>query len=230
MISKSISTSTRLSEVSTFSCLLFTWIIPHCDDYGHLDANPKIVKAMVVPLRDETWEDVEKAIAELTKKNLIKKYEVEGRPYLEIVKWDEHQTFKNDRPLYQHSPLLEDEWNPLESKRNPKGNKRRLSEVKLSEVKLSEVKRSEVKDPRASMEYLKSPLKEDLKEFAERFSVTEKVIESKAEDLLLYCERSGRRYKNYKAFLLNALKRDLGGGDKAGGKYSGMKKTVATKS
>lgn len=222
MISKSISTSTRLSEVSTFSCLLFTWVIPHCDDYGHLDANPKIVKAIVVPLRDETWQDVEKAIAELAKKSLVKKYEVDGRPYLEIVKWDEHQTFKNDRPLYQHSPLLEDEWNPMESKRKPKGNN-----VRLSEVKLSEDKRSEEKDPRASMEYLKKPPKDDLKEFAERFSVTEKTIESKAEDLLLYCERSGRRYRNYKAFLLNALKRDLGGGDKAGGKYSGMKKTVA---
>lgn len=219
MISNSISTSTRLSEVSDFAALLFTWIIPHCDDYGHMDANTKIVKAIVVPLRDQTAKDVAKAFKELEGKRLIRLYEVDGRKYLEIDKWDDHQTFKTDRPLNQQSPLPQDDlWNTLETKRKPKGNIVRLSEEKIREVKLREEK-----DPRASLDYLKKPLKEDLEEFGKRFSTTSKVIESKAEDLLLYCERTGRRYKNYKAFLLNALKRDLGGGDKAGGKYAGVK-------
>lgn len=221
MIAKSISTSTRISEVSTFAKLLFTWIIPHCDDYGHLDANPKIVKAIVVPLLDEGADDVKKALEELAVKKLIRFYETEGRKYLEIDKWDDHQTFKTDRPLNQHSPLPDDEWNTMETKRKPDGNKRKSkgSEANTSEAKL--------KDPLASMEYLKKVPKDDLKELSTRFAVSEKVIESKAEDLLLYCERSGKRYKNYKSFLLNACKRDLGGGDKAGGKYVGIKKTVA---
>ena len=227
MISKSISTSTRLSEVSEFAALLFTWTITHCDDYGHMDANPKIVKAIVVPLRDQTAEDVAKALKELEEKKLIRFYEADGRKYLEIDKWDAHQTFKTDRPLMQHSPLPDDEWdagNQTETKRKPKGNNARLREVKRSEVK-----RSEEKDPLASMEYLKKVPKEDLQELSTRFSVSEKVIESKAEDLLLYCERSGKRYRNYRSFLLNACKRDLGGGDKAGGKYVGIKKTIAAR-
>lgn len=224
MISKSISTSTRLSEVSNFAKLLFTWIIPHCDDFGHLDANPKIVKAIVIPLLEEGAADVQKALGELEERKLVRFYEAEGRKYLEVDKWDDHQTFKTDRPLNQQVPLPDDEWNTVETKRKPKGNI-----VRLSEVKISEDKRSEEKDPLASTEYLKSVPKEDLKEFSERFATTPKVVESKAEDLLLYCERTGRRYKNYRSFLLNALKRDLGGGDKAGGKYVGVKKTIAAR-
>ncbi len=225
MISKSISTSTRLSEVSNFAKLLFTWIIPHCDDYGHLDANPKIVKAIVIPLLDEGAADVHKALDELVAKKLIRTYEADGRKYLEVDKWDDHQTFKTDRPLNQRAPLPDDEWdngNQMETKRKPKGNI-----VRLSEAKISEAKGREGKDPLASMEYLKKVPKEDLKELSTRFAVSEKVVESKAEDLLLYCERSGKRYRNYKSFLLNACKRDLGGGDRAGGKYVGIKKTIA---
>lgn len=224
MIAKSISTSTRLSEVSTFAALLFTWIIPHCDDYGHMDANPKIVKAMVVPLRDESAEDVKKALDELIAVKALTTYEAEGRPYLQVEKWDYHQTFKTDRPLNRLAPLPDDEWNPTgnqtETKRKqtaPKGREGKGREVKGTEGK--------EKDPRSSLEYLKKPLKEDVDEFSSRFNTTAKVIESKAEDLLLYCERSGRRYKNYKAFLLNALKRDLGNeGTRAGGKYDAVGK------
>jgi hypothetical protein len=79
MISKSISTSTKLAEVGTFARLLFTWIIPHCDDLGHLDATPKIVKGIVVPLCDETVEDVSRALDELEKVGLIVRYQAEGR-------------------------------------------------------------------------------------------------------------------------------------------------------
>lgn len=60
-----------------------------------------------------------------------------------------------------------------------------------------------------TIKYLKQIPSEDLEEFKSRFITTDKEIISKAEDLYLYCERKGRTYKNYKAFLLNALKRDL---------------------
>lgn len=60
-----------------------------------------------------------------------------------------------------------------------------------------------------NLKYLKQIPSEDLEEFKNRFITTDKEIKSKAEDLHLYCERKGRSYKNYKAFLLNALKRDL---------------------
>lgn len=60
-----------------------------------------------------------------------------------------------------------------------------------------------------SQDYLKQIPSEDLKEFTDRFEVSVNAIKSKAEELANYCTMHGKRYKNYKAFLLNALKRDF---------------------
>lgn len=211
MISKSISTSTTLAEVSTFAKLLFTWLIPHCDDYGHMDGSPKLVKGIVVPLCDETAEDVRKALDELEKVALISRYEIAGKQYLEVGKWKEHQTLKTDRPLHIIYPLPVG-WKPKVSKWK---NKRKLSEDKLSE--------EEVKSGGAhSVKYLTNIPSEDIKEFMDRFIASEKEIKSKAEDLKLYCERKGRTYKNYRSFLLNALKRDFKEREGSSGKYKNL--------
>ena len=214
MISKSISTSTTLAEVSDFAKLLFTWIIPHCDDYGHMDGSARIVKGIVVPLCEATTETVEEALKEIEKVNLIKRYEVEGKLYLEIVKWDDHQTLKSDRPVNIQYPLPPS-WKNLDSKRNFENSKRKnkLSEVKLSEAKIYE-----------RLSYLSKIPKEDMDEFTKRFKVGEEVINDKAEDLRLYCESKGRVYKNYRAFLLGALRRDIKApATKLGGKYDQIK-------
>lgn len=58
-------------------------------------------------------------------------------------------------------------------------------------------------------EYLSQIPIKDLEEFTVRFSITEKVIKSKGESLKLYCESKGKVYKNYRSFLLNALKSDF---------------------
>lgn len=79
----------------------------------------------------------------------------------------------------------------------------------------------------ATLEYLRNVPKADLKEFSDRFGVSTKEIESKAEDLLLYCERKKKRYANYRSFLLNACKRDFTKQpEKRTSKYDGIKKTV----
>ena len=39
--------------------------------------------------------------------------------------------------------------------------------------------------------------------------MTAKDLKSKAESLFLYCKSKGRTYKDYRAFLLNALKKDF---------------------
>lgn len=143
MLSKSVSTSTKLAEVSNFAKLLFTWIIPHCDDFGHIDAKPKIVKGIVVPLCDETIDQVAGALTELESNGLIETYESDGRKYLEIIKWEEHQTFKNDRPRKAIYPSRK----PMDSKRKPEDSIVQPSEVKLSEVNLSEGNQNGAKAP-----------------------------------------------------------------------------------
>src|SRR3990167_8875218 len=46
-------------------------------------------------------------------------------------------------------------------------------------------------------------------ELIARFTLSEKELRDKAESLFLYCQSKGKVYKNYHAFLLNALKRDF---------------------
>ena len=67
---------------------------------------------------------------------------------------------------------------------------------------------SKKENPVASMKYLDAIPVEDMKEFVARFDVSPSKVRSIGEDLVLYCQRKGKVYKNYKAFLLNALKRD----------------------
>lgn len=60
-----------------------------------------------------------------------------------------------------------------------------------------------------SLNYLKEIPEEDLEEFYSRFDCDKKAIKSKAEDLVIWCEANGKRKKNYKMFLLKALKKDF---------------------
>lgn len=209
MISKSISTSTRLSEVSTFGKLLFTWIIPHCDDYGRMEGNPKILKAIVVPLCDESIEDVEKSLKELEKVAMIKRYEFGERKYLQIFKWEDHQSFRADRPRMSVYPNEEGHLEiddlltlqPLGDKRQPVGD---IVRAKRSEVKVSEVKVSEEKDTYG--EFKNVLLKKDELEKLKN-KIGERNTAILIEELSLYQESKGAKYRSHYATLLNWARR-----------------------
>ena len=138
MVSKSISTSKKLSKVSDFDALLFTWLIPHCDDYGRMEAEPNLVKGTVVPLRKDGEKDVEKGLKNLGKSGLILLYEIDTDKYLEIVHWEEHQTFRSDRPRimkFPPPPMAKQLGMTLDIPMD--GGRHNSSEqVKLSQVKL----------------------------------------------------------------------------------------------
>jgi len=51
---------------------------------------------------------------------------------------------------------------------------------------------------------------EVIAEFSKEFNVYEQGIRGKGKDLYNYCKAKGKQYKDYKAFMRNALKRDFG--------------------
>lgn len=63
-------------------------------------------------------------------------------------------------------------------------------------------------DPALNLEYLLKIPEEDIKMLMEKSSATSDQITSKGEDLHDYCSARSKRYKNYRAFLRNAIKRD----------------------
>lgn len=148
MISKTISISKKVNKLDDVAALIYTWIQPHTDDYGCMDGDADSIKAIVVPRRDYTEKQVDKALEDMVDLGLLVRYSVDGDKYIQIDKFDEHQTFRSDRPRRSEYPTPDQaNGTPETPKGKPKGVKRqsKLSEVKLSEVKLSEEKQSDGK-------------------------------------------------------------------------------------
>jgi DNA replication protein DnaD len=91
MISKVISISEKVNSLSLFGRLLYTWMIPHADDFGRLPGSPAKVRALVVPMADETVKDVEQALADMHERGLIIWYEVDGEKFIQITNFESHQ-------------------------------------------------------------------------------------------------------------------------------------------
>lgn len=91
MVSKVISISEKVNSLSLFGRLLYTWMIPHADDFGRLPGSPAKVRALVVPMADETVKEVEAALQEMASIGLTIWYEVDGERFLQINNFEEHQ-------------------------------------------------------------------------------------------------------------------------------------------
>jgi hypothetical protein len=103
MISKSISISEKVNMLpDVFDMLLFTWIIPHTDDFGRLTGSPAKVKALVVPMLDKSIREIERAIKELHDAGLIIWYQVENDKYIQVINFDDHQQGLHKRTRSKH--------------------------------------------------------------------------------------------------------------------------------
>lgn len=144
IIDNTISNSRKVNSVSDQAALLFTWAQAHTDDYGRIEGGADDILFLVVPRRGWNEEQVEGYLKEIWSVGLVKSYHDEtGKRYLEIVGFDEHQTFRTDRNRKAKCPIptnYDTQW-------YTKGNQRVQTdgEVKLSKVKLSKAKVSEVK-------------------------------------------------------------------------------------
>lgn len=117
---------------------------------------------------------------------------------------EKNTLFIKENKAYTDNPnkgkkLLATKWQPNDNHPAP--------QVRLGKVRLGKV--SKERRPEHSRSYLDNIPDDDIQEWTSRFVVTEKQIRSTAENLKLYCERKGRTYKNYRSFLLNALKSEF---------------------
>jgi hypothetical protein len=89
-----ISTSMKVSQVSLEAALVYTWAIPHFDDEGYQDGDPRILKGKVIPLRDEiTLEDIGKITKELVEVGLWVVHKVNGNIFIQDPVFNDYQTF-----------------------------------------------------------------------------------------------------------------------------------------
>lgn len=95
--------SETLSLVSVYARWTFAGVWTYVDDDGRGKADPRLINAAVWPLDDDvTAKDVAYYLDELEREHLICRYEVDGKQYLHVVNFKEHQ--KPNRPVASKLP------------------------------------------------------------------------------------------------------------------------------
>lgn len=81
--------SEAVNSLSPLAETLFYRLIVTVDDFGRFDGRPAMVKAHCFPIKDSVGvADCAALMAELREAGLLSLYEVEGKPYLQLSKWD----------------------------------------------------------------------------------------------------------------------------------------------
>ena len=139
--------SSKVNKLSLSAALLYTWAIANFDDYGFQEGDPRVIKGVIFPKRDDmTVQKIEELTNEIISINdsppLWKVYFIGQDLFIQDPVWFQRQSFHGIRKkpskilrlLVEHqidtglTPELVSEGCQFGS----------LSEVKLSEVKLSE--------------------------------------------------------------------------------------------
>lgn len=101
LIKESIHTSEKLNRLTDFQFRLWVGLLTYVDDYGRGDARLPIIKGAVFPLRERlSTRDIGAALAGLADAGCVVLYEKDGRPYLYLPNWDEHQSIRNKKSKY----------------------------------------------------------------------------------------------------------------------------------
>jgi hypothetical protein len=138
ILKESICTSENIDMLSAFQETVFYRLIVNCDDYGRMDARPKLLASRLFPMKDIRVSQITDALLALTSAKLVTLYEVDGKPFLQMNTWDQHQTIRAKKPKYPGieegvqasesicKQMQADECkcsrNPIQSESNPNSN------------------------------------------------------------------------------------------------------------
>lgn len=102
IIKESICTSENLNNLESDAEIFFYRLIVACDDYGIFYANPSLLRSKCFPLKVDKIKDkdVEKWTNALVNAGLIFLYEYEGRTYLKMSKWEQHQQVRSKKSKF----------------------------------------------------------------------------------------------------------------------------------
>lgn len=92
IIKESICTSESVEQLTPFEETLFYRLIVKCDDFGRYYADARILKGNLFPLKTLTNKQLEAAVSSLASAGIVEVYNVDGRAYLHLFAWDNHQT------------------------------------------------------------------------------------------------------------------------------------------
>lgn len=155
LLNKAISLSEKVADLKDDSTrLLYTWIIPHTDDFGLIIKSARTIKATVVPMLSSTVEDIGFQLEDMEKVGLVTSVTVKGKEYYCVEGSEKYQTLKKDRNPqtildYEMTKQTSENWkigyNLAHGFQMEDIGIQMESEGKRREEKRSEVKRTEGK-------------------------------------------------------------------------------------
>ncbi len=110
-----------LTEYGLLPVLLYTWAIPHMDDWGRMSGEARQFKLLVCPGLDVTVREVDEALQHISDAGLWMRYEFEGKRFIAIKKskWFKYQSYiaagkrDDDHKSTFPRPPMDDEWREL---------------------------------------------------------------------------------------------------------------------
>jgi len=139
MIDNCISISEKINDLSLREAFIYTWIIPHLDDWGRITGSPRKLKALVFPMKKEiSISYIEKALIEFKEIGLFLWESVNGITVLQqpFEEFNEHQSISESKRAKSKYPEILD--TSQEMPRNAKKCQETPAQVNIREVKLRE--------------------------------------------------------------------------------------------
>ena len=136
MIDKCISISEKINDLSLKEAFIYTWIIPHLDDWGRITGSPRKIKALVFPMKKEICtKDIEKAFEKFREMGLFLWEEVDGIMVLQqpFREFSMHQTISEKKRAKSKYPEI-----PKNSQEMPRKSCLKIREDKISKDKIRE--------------------------------------------------------------------------------------------
>lgn len=99
-------TSEKVVKCSVTARLLFIGLWNFCDDEGRIKDSPCQIKMNIFPGDDYTTDDIHCLLSELSVSELLKRYTVDNKSYLQVVGWD-HQKINRRNPSRIPPPTKE---------------------------------------------------------------------------------------------------------------------------
>ena len=133
ILKESICTSDSIDALDWFGEVLFYRLLVNCDDYGRFDGRTAVIKNRLFPLKTEglTLKNVEVAINKLVSIGLVCRYEANGKPFLFLPTWNEHQQIRAKKSKFPEPEIICNHLlssdskcprNPIQSESNPNTN------------------------------------------------------------------------------------------------------------
>lgn len=202
IIKDSICTSESINQLSEKAEILFYRLIVQCDDHGLFDGRLSIIRTKCFPLKVDSIKEkeIERWLNELCSAGMIGFYSVDGKTYLKMLSWSNHQQVRATHSKY---PLPEsDDINGYQEISDAPENRIESNQNRIR-IESESICKKTPKDKFGEFENVLLS-NDELVKLKTDFSDWQERIERLSE----YIASSGKKYKDHYATILSWARKD----------------------